>query len=147
MGEGMLSPREDFFYDKEFSELLEHYKDCELVINGDLIDFLQMCDSPEIFHPSQTEKKYGLNTEAEKSAWKVLKQVSERCKTLFLMMGPTEQIPTAKGISTGTPLINAPAIEKFSKPDYEVILEKSNYKKYEILATDIYGERQLQVFY
>ncbi|MEK6857821.1 MAG: metallophosphoesterase [Nanoarchaeota archaeon] len=71
MGEGILSPREDFFYDKEFSELLEHYKDCELVINGDLIDFLQIVDTPDNFDPSQTEKIYGLNTEPKKSAWKV----------------------------------------------------------------------------
>ncbi len=86
--------------------------------------------------------------EDETSAWEVLKQVSERGKMLFLMMGPTEQIPTAKGLATGTPLVPAPVISRFTnKPDYEVILEKTVYKKYEVIASHIYGDRQLQAFW
>ncbi len=85
--------------------------------------------------------------EDETTAWKVLKYVSERCKMLFLMMGPTTQIPTTKGIETGNPSIVAPVIEKFSKPDYEVILAKTIYSKYEVLASHIYGDRQLQAYW
>ena len=85
--------------------------------------------------------------ENEVVAWKVLRQVSERSKMLFLMMGPTEQIPKAKGLVTSTPLNAALAISRFDKPDYEVILEKTMYKNYEVLATHIYGNRQLQVYW
>lgn len=83
----------------------------------------------------------------EAVAWKVLKQVSERCKTLFLMMGATEQIPLAKGLVTSTPSKTAPALSRFNKPDYEVILEKTVYKNYEVLATHIYEDRQLQAYW
>ena len=83
----------------------------------------------------------------EAIAWKVLNEISERCKMLFLMMGPTDQIPTAKGLATSTPYSIAPAISHFEKPDYEVILEKTVYKNYKVLATDIYENRQLQVYW
>ena len=113
-------------------------------------------DSIQNYLDSSTETfdcAFMLNTfdqmlrENEVTAWKVLKQVSKRCKMLFLMMGPTAQIPTAKGIETGNPSITASVIERFSKPDYEVILEKTVYKNYEILATHIYEERQLQAYW
>jgi hypothetical protein len=83
----------------------------------------------------------------EASAWKTLKQVSERCNLLFLMMGPTEQISQAKGLVTSTPLNPVPATSRFDKPDYEVILEKTAYKNYAVLATDIYEDRHLQVYW
>ncbi len=83
----------------------------------------------------------------EESAWKTLRQVSEKCKTLFLMMGATEQIPYAKGLVTSTPLNAASAKTKFYKPDYEVIKDKTVYQNYEVLATHIYGDRQLQAYW
>jgi len=83
----------------------------------------------------------------EAVAWKVLKQVSERCKMLFLMMGATEQIPTAKGLVTSTPSNVAPAISRFNKPDYEVILEKTVYTDYKILTNNVYENRELQAYW
>jgi 2-polyprenyl-3-methyl-5-hydroxy-6-metoxy-1,4-benzoquinol methylase len=83
----------------------------------------------------------------EESAWKTLRQISERCKMLFLMMGPTEQMPTVKGLVTSTPLNATPAKTRHYKPDYEVIMEKTIYTKYEVLATHIYGDRQLQAYW
>jgi len=86
--------------------------------------------------------------EDETSAWTALKQISEKCKMLFIMMGPTEQIPTAKGLATGTPLAPNTVISRFTdKLDYEVILEKTIYTKYENIATHIYGDRQLQAYF
>ena len=85
--------------------------------------------------------------EDETTAWQSLKQISERAKTLFLMMGRSEQIPKTNGHATGTPLIPAPVLSRHDKPDYEVILEKTVYKNYKVLATDVYGKRQLQVYW
>jgi len=85
--------------------------------------------------------------EDETTAWQVLKQISERAKTLFLMMGRSEQIPKTNGHATGTPLIAAPVLSRHDKTDYEVILEKTMYNNYKILSTNIYGSRQLQAYY
>jgi len=83
----------------------------------------------------------------EESAWKTLLQVSKRSKMLFFMMGPTEQIPTAKGIATGTPLVPAQAISRYSKLDYEVILAKTVYSNHKILLENANNGRCLQVFW
>jgi len=83
----------------------------------------------------------------EESAWKTLLQVSKRSKMLFFMMGPTEQIPTAKGIATGTPLVPAQAISRYSKLDYEVILAKTVYSNYKILLENANNGRCLHVFW
>jgi len=85
--------------------------------------------------------------EDEVSAWKTIKQISERCRMLFLMMGPTKQMPTVRGIETGNPPVIGPVIEVFNKPDYEVICEKTNYKSGKTIATHIYGNRHLQAYW
>jgi UDP-2,3-diacylglucosamine pyrophosphatase LpxH len=46
---GTWSPTEDFFWDNEFAEFLAHYGKegrCRLVINGDMVDFLQVLTLP-----------------------------------------------------------------------------------------------------
>jgi len=83
----------------------------------------------------------------EFSAWETLMQISQRSKTLYLMMGSTEQMPTVKGLPTSTPSNILPAKTVFQKPDYEVVMDKTVYKNYKVLATDIYENRQLQVYW
>jgi len=116
------------------------------IFNGLIQDYLDL--SSEIFDCTLMLNMFDqmLRTD-EAVAWKVLKQVSERCKMLFLMMGATEQIPTAKGLVTSTPHEAAPAISRFNKPDYEVILEKTVYTNYKVLTNNVYENRELQVYW
>jgi UDP-2,3-diacylglucosamine pyrophosphatase LpxH len=69
------SDTEDFFWDTEFAEFLSHYTDgtpTTLIINGDLVDFLQILDIPDPgecsefgIAPEEINRKYGLRcTEA-----------------------------------------------------------------------------------
>ena len=74
---------EDFFFDESFCRFLE-YLDQEsarlrqkwkLIIAGDMVDFLQVTSWPKPgevdFDISEREKKFGLATEAVKTAWKL----------------------------------------------------------------------------
>jgi len=77
------SRNEDFFFDESFcrflkyldKESLKYQKKWKLIIAGDMIDFLQVTSLPEEdevdFDISEREKKFGLGTEAVKTAWKV----------------------------------------------------------------------------
>jgi len=116
------------------------------IINSSIQDYLE--SSTESFYCAFMLNMFDqmIRTD-EESAWKTIKQVSERCKMLFLMLGSTEQIPTAHGLVTSTPLLSAPAIQKFDKPDYEVILEKTIYRNYKILLENANNGRQLQVYW
>jgi UDP-2,3-diacylglucosamine pyrophosphatase LpxH len=79
------SKNEDFFFDESFCKFLKylhresirHQKQWKLVINGDMMDFLQVIPSPEPgevdFEVSEREKKFGLGTEAVKTVWKLKK--------------------------------------------------------------------------
>lgn len=73
LNEGFNSPNEDFFYDEEFSGFLKSFKKpTRLVINGDFVDFLQVTQLPtKTMGLRKSEIIYGLNTEEEKSAWKL----------------------------------------------------------------------------
>jgi UDP-2,3-diacylglucosamine pyrophosphatase LpxH len=58
-GRGIWSPTEDFFWDEEFKDFLDHYsgrRQCTLIINGDLFDFLQVLARPS---PEEAEL-YGI---------------------------------------------------------------------------------------
>jgi hypothetical protein len=83
----------------------------------------------------------------EETAWKTLRQVSERCKMLFFMNGPTEQIPNTKGLATSTPIKPNPASNIFSDPDFKVIICLTKYKNHKILLENGYENRQLQVYW
>lgn len=83
----------------------------------------------------------------EAKAWKILGTVSEKNAMMFLMMGPTEQIPNVKGISTGTPVVASQVLTRDNRPDYEVILSRTNYKHYKTLLTRSFGDRELQVYW
>lgn len=77
------SRNEDFFFDESFCRFLKylqrestrHQKKWKLVINGDMIDFLQVTSLPEPgeadFEISEREKRFGLGTEAVKTIWKL----------------------------------------------------------------------------
>jgi UDP-2,3-diacylglucosamine pyrophosphatase LpxH len=56
---GTWSPTEDFFWDTEFAEFLRHYGrggKCRLVVNGDMVDFLQVLILPT----DDEERAYGI---------------------------------------------------------------------------------------
>jgi len=77
------SRNEDFFFDESFCRFLEYLdgeslryqKKWSLIIAGDMIDFLQVTSLPgpgeADFDISDREKKFGLGTEAPKTAWKL----------------------------------------------------------------------------
>lgn len=71
--EGMYSENEDFFYDHEFSELLKKHEDRKslLILNGDIIDFLQVMSKDNFDHLTENEKRFGLGTEEAKSVYKL----------------------------------------------------------------------------
>ena len=73
LNEGVNSPNEDFFYDEEFSRFLKSLKKkTKLIINGDFVDFLQVVELPtKTAGLRRSEIIYGLNTEEEKSVWKL----------------------------------------------------------------------------
>lgn len=116
------------------------------VFNGLIQDYLEA--SQEIFDYAFMFNVFDqmLRTN-ETVAWQVLKQVSERCKTLFFMSGPTEQIPNTKGLATSTPIKPNPASYIFSDHDYEVIMALTKYKNHKILLENGYENRQLQMFW
>lgn len=77
------SRNEDFFFDESFCRFLKYLqresirrqKQWKLVINGDMIDFLQVTSLPEPgeadFEISERERRFGLGTEAVKTIWKL----------------------------------------------------------------------------
>jgi UDP-2,3-diacylglucosamine pyrophosphatase LpxH len=77
------SRNEDFFFDESFCRFLKylqserpgHKKQWKLIINGDLMDFLQVTSLPKPgeadFPISKREERFGLGTEAGKTAWKL----------------------------------------------------------------------------
>jgi len=77
------SRNEDFFFDESFYRFLgyldresqKHQKKWKLIVAGDMIDFLQVTSLPEPgeanFDISEREKRFGLGTEAVKTAWKL----------------------------------------------------------------------------
>ena len=77
------SRNEDFFFDESFCRFLEYLdkesvrlqKKWELIIAGDMIDFLQVTSLPERgevdFDISDRERRFGLGTEAVKTIWKL----------------------------------------------------------------------------
>ncbi len=80
-----FSKHEDFFFDESFYRFLvylnrksqDYQKKWRLIINGDMIDFLQIAppakNEPIDFDVSEREKKFGLGTEAAKTVWKLKK--------------------------------------------------------------------------
>ena len=84
--EGRYVPNEDFFYDAHFARFLEHLRQryagrpgaLKLVLNGDTFDFLTVTSVPHDseasfrhFRVSNFEKKFGLNSSAKKSIYKL----------------------------------------------------------------------------
>lgn len=77
------SRNEDFFFDESFcrflkylqTESLRYQKQWKLVINGDMMDFLQVTSLPKPgeadFEISKREGRFGLGTEAVKTVWKL----------------------------------------------------------------------------
>lgn len=70
--------RADLFVDGELAHLLRHLQEridgpAELVLNGDIFDFDAVTGQPErgLFEVNWLERLRGLNTEQEKSAWKM----------------------------------------------------------------------------
>ncbi|MBI4451319.1 metallophosphoesterase [Candidatus Woesearchaeota archaeon] len=70
---------EDFNADETFAAFLHRIhkesKDATLVLNGDIVDFLQVSGVAERFKPDAGENTYGMGTEPAKSAWKLGKVV------------------------------------------------------------------------
>jgi len=101
---GKISRNEDFFFDNEFSNFIDYLinqkdKSFNLIINGDLFDFLQVIItdkykltkkndyyelkiSNKLYKLKESEKKFGLGTEEEKSVLK-LKFIAEGHEILF----------------------------------------------------------------
>lgn len=99
VGRGTYKGTENFFADQYFSDLIDHllnkHKDefCELIINGDFVDFIRITTPPEsvedisawqaeldkldfnfdltCFKASWKEKRYGLGTNNYKCIWKL----------------------------------------------------------------------------
>lgn len=88
---GRVSRNEDFFFDDDFAEFLDHHThspgEWKLVINGDFIDFLQITSQPP--SPSSgilADTVYGLKAGAEESVWK-LKRVAQGHRRVFQALG------------------------------------------------------------
>ena len=72
---------EDFFFDEQFDRFLSHLENetehrgrsWRLVINGDMVDFLQVTKRPKdsCFELRPSEKQYGLGTSIDKTIWKM----------------------------------------------------------------------------
>ena len=71
--EGAHSENEDFFYDAEFAALLAHHEDRNslLILNGDIVDFLQVTSKGSFENLSENEQRFGLGTDEAKSAFKM----------------------------------------------------------------------------
>lgn len=70
--EGPQSANEDFFFDEEFAALLKNYnKNSLLVLNGDIIDFLQVMSKGSFKDITYNENRFGLGTAEEKSVYKL----------------------------------------------------------------------------
>lgn len=75
---GRVSPKEDFFFDHEFAHLVDVHLDetvwdgCQwtLILNGDLIDFLQVTSIPES-RDYRFDSRYGLKAGRRESCWKL----------------------------------------------------------------------------
>jgi UDP-2,3-diacylglucosamine pyrophosphatase LpxH len=82
--EGVDSPNEDFYYDKEFAAFLKHHskKNTTLIINGDFVDFLQVTNLGHFKNITENERRFGLGTEEVKSMYK-LKLVFEQHPLFF----------------------------------------------------------------
>ena len=90
------STREDFFFDHEFARFLAHYRDPQrwegkswhLIINGDLLDFLQVttyADAPEDLRRASRHLRYGLDCGERETVYK-LGKIVEGHKEFFLSL-------------------------------------------------------------
>jgi UDP-2,3-diacylglucosamine pyrophosphatase LpxH len=102
-----FSRQEEFFYDREFFYFIENLLSrsekrktkVELVLNGDILDFLSVTEVPSLkeqkkygFNLGSSEKKYGLGSEEPKAIWKVKKIIKGhplffKALALFLYKG------------------------------------------------------------
>ena len=107
---GQWSPTEDFFWDADFAEFLAYYTDgnpTTLIINGDLVDFLQVLSIPNPeervafdISPDELHPKYGLrDTEhaAEFLMVKVLNGHARFFEALALFVGRGNELVIIKG--------------------------------------------------
>jgi UDP-2,3-diacylglucosamine pyrophosphatase LpxH len=86
---GRVSPREDFFFDHEFSVFVDAYLDetvwgglqWTLILNGDLMDFLQVTDAPATGE-WRADPRYGLKAGRRESCWK-LRRIADGHEEFF----------------------------------------------------------------
>jgi UDP-2,3-diacylglucosamine pyrophosphatase LpxH len=82
-----FSPREDFFFDEEFTRFLAYYQDqarwpgkrWRLIINGDFLDFLQVtfqADAPPSLNRDPDHPEYGLACGEQETVYKLEKIVN-----------------------------------------------------------------------
>lgn len=86
---GRVSPREDFFFDHEFSVFVDAHLDetvwggiqWTLILNGDLMDFLQVMDAPATGN-WRSDPQYGLKAGRRESCWK-LRRIADGHEAFF----------------------------------------------------------------
>lgn len=84
----------------------------------------------------------------EENAWKTLQLIHQNSKYLFMMTGPTEQLPNTPGLRTTQPLSVPPKpIKESWEYGYEMIMRKAEYKHLNTLLRNSYAERELWFFY
>lgn len=85
--------------------------------------------------------------ENEERAWEVLKQIQLRSKYVFMMVGPTEQLPNVPGVRTSCPL-NIPfgPVKESSELGCDMVLRKGLFKEYHVLLQHSYADRELWVY-
>ncbi len=86
---GRVSPREDFFFDHEFSVFVDTYLDetvwgglhWTLILNGDLLDFLQVSAVPDS-GSLRADPRYGLKAGGPETCWK-LRRIADGHEEFF----------------------------------------------------------------
>ena len=76
---GWIDPREDFLFDDDFADFLDHHisagewidTEWTLIVAGDFVDFLQVTGVPENREDLEEELNYGLVAGPAESAWKI----------------------------------------------------------------------------
>jgi len=86
--------------------------------------------------------------ENEEKAWNTLQQIHNKSKYVFMMIGPTEQLPNTPGLRTACPLsVSSNPVKQSWEYGYEMILRKGDFKEHRVLLRNSYAERELWLFY